>query len=107
MENPDAFQDVVSYSAAVGALLPLVISLVKRQHWSTQTKRLVAVVVSLIAAVATVAATEQSLNPELLLASAGTIFALAKTTYDGWWEDTGVETRLAAVMSDNSDDGGH
>ncbi len=96
------FQDVVAYSALVGALLPLVISFVKKAEWSSQTKKLVAAGLSLVAAVITVVVTEGSLSFELLLASVGTIFALAKTTYDGFWEDTSVDTTLTRAMS-NSD----
>lgn len=99
MDNPDVFLDVVSISAVVGALIPLLISLIKRAHWSNFQKKMAALGVSLVAAVATVVVTEGSFDIELLLASAGTIFALAKTTYDGIWEDTSVDATLTRVMS--------
>ncbi len=91
--------EVLSYSALVGALLPLVISFIKKAGWSIQQKKLLSIVIAVIAAIATVVAVEGSLDIELLLASAGTIFALAKTSYDGWWDTTTVDATLTRVMS--------
>lgn len=94
----ESFEQLLGVSAAVGALLPLVISFIKKSGWSQQQKRMLSVVVALIAAVITTAATT-GWGLEQLLASAGTIFALAKTTYDGFWEDTSVDATLTRVMS--------
>lgn len=92
-------EEVLGYSALVGAFVPLVISFIKRAGWSVQQKKLLSVVIAVVAAVATVIVAEGSLDFELLLASAGTIFALAKTSYDGWWETTTVDATLTRVMS--------
>ncbi len=92
-------EEVIGYSSLVGALLPLVISFIKKASWSVQQKKLLSLVIAVVAAVATVVAVEGSVSFELLLASAGTIFALAKTSYDGWWDTTSVDATLTRVMS--------
>jgi hypothetical protein len=91
-------EQLFAYSTLVGSLLPLVISFVKKSAWSTQQKRAASVVVALVAAVITTAATT-GWGIEPLLASAGAIFALSKTTYEGFWEGTSADATLTKVMS--------
>lgn len=93
----------LTLSVIVGSFLPLVISLVKGANMTTQVKRVIAVLVSALAAVIVVGAdagwTFDAFSWEQAVQSFGLIFALAKTTYSGFWEDTAVEVRLENVGS--------
>ena len=99
--------DFVTASVVVGALLPLVISLVKNQSWSKQSKRVVALVASVVAAVLTVGASEgwsaldltDSANWATLAASFGLVYTLAQTTYSGFWEGTGPDAAATKAIT--------
>jgi len=95
--------DFVAWAALIGAVLPLVISAVKQKTWSTQVKKYVAAGTSLVAAVIYTGAAEgwelgsfSDFWAYLIVSGAG-IFALAQTTYSGFWEDNAVEVRLAGL----------
>ncbi len=97
--------DFVAVSALVGSFLPLVISLFKSWNSGTQTKRVLAVVLSAVAAVVTVGATNgwseldfaTTATWATVVTSFGLVYALAQTTYKGFWQDTRVESALSAV----------
>ncbi len=97
--------DLIAWSAVVGSLLPLIISLVKGANMTKGPKQVIALLVAVIASVVTVGATEgwafASVGDffNLALTSFTAIFALAQTTYTGFWEDRAVEVRLAGVGS--------
>lgn len=101
MEN--APLDLAAWSAVVGTLLPLVISLVKSANATTQVKRAVAVIVSIVASVVTTGAVEGwnfadgGSFWQLLIWSFTPIYALSQTTYQGFWKDTAIETSLENV----------
>lgn len=95
--------DLVAWSAAIASFLPLLISFLKGQSWSTQAKKNLAMGVAIVTAIVTTAATEgwqfgaiEEFLPRLIV-SFGTIQSLAQTTYKGFWEDTTVETKLEAI----------
>ncbi len=100
--------DLIAWSALVGSLLPLVISLVKGGNMTKGAKQLVALLVVVIASVVTVGANEGWVFASvgeffnLALTSFTAIFALAQTTYTGFWEDRAIEVRLASVGSNGS-----
>lgn len=93
--------DFVAIAGVIGAVLPLVISLLKQQTWSTQVKKFVSAGLAVVAAIIYTGASEgwaiSSFSDfwSYLITSAAVIFALAQTTYSGFWEDTAVEVRLA------------
>jgi hypothetical protein len=93
----------ITLSVIVGSFLPLVISLVKGANMTTQWKRAIAVLVSALAAFVTVGAENGWVfGSDLwtnLFQSFGVIFALAQTTYTGFWEDTAIEVKLEDVGS--------
>lgn len=91
---------LVAWSAVVGTLLPLVISMVKSNSWSTQIKRMVALLVSAVAAVITTGAELgwDMITWDSLLTSFPVIFAMAQTTYTGFWEDTAPEKAAEAMF---------
>lgn len=95
--------DFVAWAAIIGALLPLVISTFKQNTWSTQVKKYVAVAVSAVAAVVYTGAAEgwdiASLGDfwSYIIASFAGIYAIAQTTYLGFWEDSAIEVRLSST----------
>lgn len=93
----------VTLSVIVGAFLPLVISLVKGANMTRGVKQFIALIVSAVAAFITVAADSGWVFDSALwgnlVQSFGLIFALAQTTYTGFWEDRAIEVRLEQVGS--------
>lgn len=76
-------------------LVPLVTSLIKQPSWSTSVKRVLALVVSVGFAVASVLADAGGFDFELLLTNFAVIYTLAQTTYLGLWEDSAPEKLLS------------
>lgn len=97
--------DFVALSAIVGALLPLVISLVKGANMTKGAKQVIAGLTSLIAAIVVVGAdlgwafTSWSEFLNMAFVSFGLIFAEAQTFYTGFWEDRAIEVRLSQFGS--------
>lgn len=91
--------DFVAYAGIVGALLPLLISLLKQSTWATQVKKYFAFGVAVVAAVIVTGASEgwTALNWANLVTAGAVIIPLAQTMYLGFWEDSAVEVRLAAI----------
>lgn len=98
----DGFQlDWAALDVAIGALLPLLISFLKRNEWSAKVKRYVATAVSVVAAfVATWVQVGGLADINVLLINLGAIIATAQATYAGFWEDSGAEVALANFRSD-------
>lgn len=95
--------DFVAWAAVIGTLLPLLISALKQSTWTSQVKKAVAVIVSVVAAVVYTGAAE-GWNLDsfgefwgLALASAAGIFMLAQASYVSFWEDTAIEVQLASL----------
>lgn len=95
--------DLVWLSGIIGVGLPLLISFVKKADWSTQAKRALAVVASLVAgAVAVGVEAGWALDGEffkLAVLSVVEIYVVASVTYQNFWKDTAVETGLSSVGS--------
>lgn len=91
--------DFITLNATVGVLLPPVISLLKRQTWSTQVKKYFAAAISVVAGVVATGVSQgwTSLDIQLVASSIAIIFPLVQTTYLGIWEDTAVEVALSEV----------
>lgn len=99
--------DMTAYPWLVGALLPPVISFLKGANWSTQVKRVMALAVSMVAAVATYFIQNGGwVGWEELIANWGIIYGLAQVTYTGFWEGTKVETAAESVGSKTPPDPG-
>lgn len=97
--------DFVVIAAIVGAILPLLISLVKGANMTRQAKQIIALLVSGVAAVVTVGATQGWMFDtwsgfwDAAIVSFGLIFAEAQTFYTGFWEDRALEVRLSELGS--------
>lgn len=73
----------------IGALLPHVVAVLNQSHWPAGTKSLIAFASCLVAAVISTAV-DGNLDWENWTIAAGTIYALARTTYAGLWKPTGT-----------------
>jgi len=92
--------DWVAVSVAVGALLPLLISFVKRVEWSTRRKQWVATLVSVVVGtVEMFVQTGGALDVSVLLAHVGVVVTVAQATYAMFWEGSSIERSLANVGS--------
>lgn len=91
--------DFVAYAGIVGALLPLLISLLKQSTWSTQVKKYFSMAIAIVSAVIVTGVAEgwASLTWANLVTAAAVIIPLAQTTYLGFWEDNFVEVKLASI----------
>ncbi len=90
--------DFLAINVLVGALLPLIVSALKRSSWSNQIKKAFAMALAIVAAVIATGVQEgwTGLTWDSLIASAGVIITLSQSTYLGFWEGNPVETRLRA-----------
>lgn len=93
--------DFVAWAGIIGALLPSLVSLIKRQGWSMTQKRVAAFILSLVAAVVYTGVQEgwTTITLDQLVAAMTTIFVVAQTTYDHLWSGTAVEKKIAMLGS--------
>jgi len=88
---------LVIISVVQGLLLPFVVSFLKGQQWSHNVKLLFSMVVSLIVAGITLLV-KNDFDWNYLLANAALVWASAQILYKTWFEDTGVEVKLANAL---------
>lgn len=94
--------DSITTGAQVGAVLPLLTATVQRPAWSTEVKKVVAVVLALIAGVATVAASGgwgQFQHGALTLATLTAVLGASQTTYDLIWKPSKVAPAIESATS--------
>lgn len=103
--EPGVTFDLNWIAGVVGFFLPLLISLVKRVEWSTQVKRGIALVASIIAGVVTVgvqAGWDVGTPAEfvqLAFNSITQVWVVSNVAYNAFWSDTGVERALESAGS--------
>lgn len=90
--------NLIWISGVVGFLLPHAIALLNQTHWSAKLKSIVAFCCCLIAAIATTWI-KGDLNFTDVVASAGTIFVVARSSYAGLWKPTGIAPTIEAATS--------
>lgn len=83
------------YSALVGSVLPLVIAVVQREKWSSQTRSLVAFAACVATGLGT-AYFDGDLTAKTAVAAVLTVLIAAKTTYGAIWQPTGVVPKIEA-----------
>jgi len=97
--------DLAWVGAVIAFFLPLVTSLVKRQSWSDQLKRIIAVVTAAIAGVVNTGVQAGWVFDSagefisLTLFSITQVYVAAAVIYQNFWSGTSTETRLAEVGS--------
>lgn len=94
--------DSVTTGAQVGAFLPLITAIVQRPSWSTEVKKIVAVVLALVAGVVTVATAggwEQFQHGTLTFAAIMSVLAASQATYDLVWKPSKVAPAIESVTS--------
>lgn len=80
--------EVVGITALIGALMPFVVSLLKRQTWSSGVKQLVALATSLVAAgIAHFTVNDFELDLDYLVAQAAVVFTASQVFYQQWFKD--------------------
>ncbi|WP_404949129.1 hypothetical protein HFP70_35695 [Streptomyces sp. ARC14] len=92
----------IAAGSGVGGLLPLVTAIVQRPHWSVQTKQLVAVVVALVAGVATVVSSgglAQFENGWLSIGTIGAVLAASQAAYDLIWKPTSLAPAIESATT--------
>lgn len=103
--EPGVTFDLDWIAGVVGFFLPLLISLVKRVEWSTQVKRGIALVASIVAGVVTVgvqAGWDVGTPTEfiqLAFNSVTQVWVVSSVAYNAFWSDTGVERALESAGS--------
>lgn len=94
--------DFLVISSIVGALLPLLLNLIKQGSWSTRSKQRISMAMAVVAAFVTVGAQEgwsfTSFPINELVLSISTIIALSQTTYKGFWEDSAIGQTLTKTF---------
>lgn len=107
--EPTATFNLAWVAALIGFFLPLLISFIKRSTWSTQTKRVVALVTSIVAGVIAVGVKlglefNADFVPAILLAVTD-VYVVASVAYANFWKDTSIERGLESVGSPKVDEG--
>lgn len=88
---------LVIISVIQGILLPLIVSFLKGQQWSTNAKFAFSIGISIAVAAATLLL-ENNFDWKFLVANAATVWASAQVVYQTWFKDTTVQSNLAAMM---------
>ncbi|MFJ4342688.1 hypothetical protein [Streptomyces sp. NPDC088915] len=94
--------DTIAVASAVGSVLPLLTAVVQQPFWSARAKRVVAVVVALLAGVVTVASTSGTDQFTHGLPTLGTILAVlaaSQTAHDLVWKPSKITTKIESVTS--------
>ncbi|WP_445520378.1 hypothetical protein [Streptomyces sp. NEAU-174] len=94
--------DSITTGAQVGALLPLITALVQRPAWSAEVKKMVAVVLALVAGVITVATSggwEQFQHGTMTFATITAVLAASQSTYDLIWKPSKVAPAIESATS--------
>ncbi|MFI1201599.1 hypothetical protein ACH4VR_19470 [Streptomyces sp. NPDC020883] len=94
--------DSITNGAQVGAFLPLITAIVQRPAWSRELKRVVAVVLALIAGVATVAVDggwEQFQHGTLTFATIAAVLTASQATYDLIWQPSKIAPAIESATS--------
>lgn len=93
--------DWAALAVIVGAVLPILISLVKQNQWSQRAKQWTATLVSVVAAIVTTWVEVGGLGDlNVLLLNLGLIITTSQATYAQFWNDSTIEVAAANVRSD-------
>jgi hypothetical protein len=85
-------------SAFVGLVMPLVVSVINQEHWSSPVKGFVAVLVSLVASLVTTWA-NGGLHGHSLASSFLVIFGATLATYRIFWKPTGISDKVETATT--------
>lgn len=85
--------NTTTFAAIAGFLAPPVIAIINRQHWTSQTKGIVAFLVCLAAALFT-AWYERSVDWHNVRAVLPVVFGSAIATYHWFWKPTGIAPNI-------------
>jgi len=88
-------ENLIWISGVIGFLLPHVAAIIIQSHWKESFKSGLVFLLGCVAAVITCWA-KGTLNFSDWVASAGTIFVVARTSYAGLWRPTGIAPAIEA-----------
>lgn len=96
--------DFVVISGILGALTPLIVSLIKNDRLSTQAKRVIAMLVAAIMAYIQIGVEYgwTTFDWKNLVLAFGVIYGQAQIFYKGFWEDTVVDKSLTSALYKSS-----
>lgn len=89
--------DTTVVSVILGLILPFVVSFLKGQQWSDNTKMLFSMGVAIVAAAATLLV-QNDFDWNALLTNAATVWATAQLLYRTWFQNTSAEVKLASAL---------
>jgi hypothetical protein len=111
--EPAVAFDLAWIATLVGFFLPLLISFVKRSDWSTQAKRWLAVVTSIIAGLVTVglrlgwSIDDPAGFAQGALLAVVDVWVVSAVAYQNFWKDTAIERAVESVGSPKAFDEGY
>ena len=89
----------ISLFTGIGSIVvPPITSLLKSEKWSTQTKQLIAMVISFIAAIVGLLITQPSIFTQALPAMFGMIFVGSQLFYITYFRKSATDVKLTAVF---------
>lgn len=87
--------ELAAWTAVVGVMLPLVISVIQQSGWAVKMRSAVTAAVSIAAAVGTVYyANPGGLEAQPLIITAAAVLTLAGSTYRTVWKPTGIAGKV-------------
>jgi len=85
-------------SAFVGLVMPLVVSVINQEHWSSELKGVVALVISFVAAGVTTWV-NGGLHGHSLASSFLIVFGATIATYRVFWKPTGISDKVESATT--------
>ncbi len=101
---------LAAVALGLGAVIPPLVSLVKNSNWSTQQKRIVAILAAVVTGAVSVAVAEGWGDLDLtaweggwetIVASTGLVYVSSQAAFKGFWEGTGVDKAAASAIYNN------
>ncbi|MFF0754421.1 hypothetical protein [Streptomyces sp. NPDC004267] len=96
---------LIGTGSAVGSLTPLLTAVVQRPEWSVRAKKIVAVVMALLAGVVTVAyegGVEQFQHGVPAFATIAAVIAVSQSAHDLIWKPTGFAPAIESITTPKS-----
>jgi ABC-type thiamin/hydroxymethylpyrimidine transport system permease subunit len=98
--------DTVSWGLILGVLTPLVTAVAQRPRWSTRTRTLVGVGVSIVVGVLTCLANGDIRSGQTVLSTIAVVLVAAQATYLGMWKPSLIAPKLESATSPSPSGGG-
>lgn len=87
------------WAALIGFIAPLIVSFLNQEHWSSQVKQIVAIVVAALLGVLTVYLTGVPVNWHSIGTSVAVVYAVSQGIYALIWKPSGVAPAIESATS--------